>query len=83
MSIGLSMRFTILYSFVINFLDITIYGFENILTYGIYRKPTTTNIMIHKTSCHPIQHNMSGINYLSNRLNTYPLEEKGKSIEKT
>jgi hypothetical protein len=37
----------------INFLDITIHRAETKLTYGIYRKPTTTDTMIHQTSCHP------------------------------
>jgi hypothetical protein len=38
--------------------------------------------MIHQTSCHPIQHKISSINYLVNRLNTYLLEENEKKKEK-
>jgi hypothetical protein len=66
----------------IQFLHITIHRFERELTYDIYIKPTTTDTMIHQTSCHPTQHKVSGINYLINRLNTYPFEESGKKKEK-
>jgi hypothetical protein len=59
----------------INFLDITIHRTASKLTYGIYRKPTTTDTMIHQTSCHPQQHKMSGIRYLAHRLHTYPMDK--------
>jgi hypothetical protein len=65
----------------INFLDITIHRTERKLTYGIYRKPTTTDTMIHQTSCHPQQHKMSGIRYLVHRLHTYPMEKNEKKKE--
>ncbi|PNF31380.1 hypothetical protein B7P43_G10054 [Cryptotermes secundus] len=66
----------------INFLDITIYRNEDSLQFTIYRKPTQTDIIIPNSSCHPFEHKLSGINYLINRLNTYPITEKGKQIEK-
>jgi hypothetical protein len=53
----------------INFLDISIYRKHNNLQFTIYRKPTQTNIIIPKSSCHPFEHKMSGINYLVNRIN--------------
>jgi hypothetical protein len=31
--------------------------------------------MIHNTSCHPAEHKMSGINYVINRVTTYPISE--------
>jgi hypothetical protein len=65
----------------INFLDVTIHRTEKKLTYNIYRKPTTTDTMIHYTSCHPKQHKLSGIQYLTNRLHTYPLNENAKKKE--
>jgi hypothetical protein len=37
--------------------------------------------MIHYTSCHPKQHKISGIQYLTNRLHTYPLDENAKKKE--
>jgi hypothetical protein len=48
---------------------------ENKLTYSIYRKATATDTIIHSKSCHPIQHKMSAINYMTNILNTYPLNK--------
>jgi hypothetical protein len=44
--------------------------------FGIYRKPTATDIMIHNQSCHISEHKWSGIAYLINRLRTYPIENK-------
>jgi hypothetical protein len=38
----------------LNFLDITITKDANKLTYEIYRKPTTSDTIIPKDSCHPI-----------------------------
>jgi hypothetical protein len=32
-------------------------------------------------SCYPYEHKLSGINYLLNRLHTYPITEKAKDIE--
>jgi hypothetical protein len=65
----------------INFLDITITRLYNSFQFGIYRKNTSTDIMIHHNSCHPIEHKMSGINYLINRLATYPLTNQNRSRE--
>jgi hypothetical protein len=48
----------------INFLDITINKQVNKLTYNIHRKPTTTDTIIHNTSCHPTEHKIAAINYL-------------------
>jgi hypothetical protein len=60
----------------LNFLDLTIHRMQDKLQYDIYRKPTATDIMIHSQSCHPREHKWSGISYLVNRLNTYPLTTK-------
>jgi hypothetical protein len=65
----------------INFLDITIKRKHNKFQFGIYRKNTTTDTMIHKESCHPIEHKMSGINYLINRVYTYPLTKQNHHTE--
>jgi hypothetical protein len=60
----------------LNFLDIAIHRMQRKLQFGIYRKPTATDIMIHSQSCHPREHKWSGIAYLINRLRTYPIENK-------
>jgi hypothetical protein len=40
--------------------------------------PTQTYIIIPNDSCHPHEHKASSINYLTNRLNTYPISEEVK-----
>jgi hypothetical protein len=65
----------------INFLDLTIQRQEQKLEYAIYRKPTQTDIIIPNDSCHPHEHKISSINYLMNRLNTYPISEEAKKKE--
>jgi hypothetical protein len=57
----------------INYLDITTVKTYNRLQMGIYRKPTTTDHIIHNDSCHPYEHKKTGINYLVNCMNKYPL----------
>jgi hypothetical protein len=64
----------------LNFLDISIYTTQRDLQFGIYRKPTATDIMIHNKSCHPRDQKWSGIEYLINRLNKYHIV--GKQAEK-
>jgi hypothetical protein len=57
----------------INYLDLTITKEDNKLIFAIYRKPTTTDSIIHNDSCHPNEHKKSATNYLINHMNTYPL----------
>jgi hypothetical protein len=66
----------------INFLDITMQRTDKNMSYNIYRKPTTTDTVIHNTSCHPLQHKMTAFIYLVNRLNTYPIRDDHKNTEK-
>jgi hypothetical protein len=40
----------------IDFLDITIIKNRDNIQYSIYRKPTTTDNIIHNTSRHPTEH---------------------------
>jgi hypothetical protein len=54
---------------------------HNKLNFTIYREPTSTNILIHNSSCHPIEHKLAGINYLINRLHTYRLSKHAKETE--
>jgi hypothetical protein len=60
------------------YLDITIHRRNNQFEFSIYRKPTQTDIIIPNSSCHPYEHKLSGIRYLVNRLNTYPITDKSK-----
>jgi hypothetical protein len=53
------------------------------LTFDIYRKPTTTDSIIHNESCHPNEHKRSAINYLVNRMNMYPLTQENRDQELT
>jgi hypothetical protein len=39
----------------------------NKLTYELYRKPTTTDTIIHNSSCHSNEHKGAAINSLTNR----------------
>jgi hypothetical protein len=65
----------------INFLDITISKETNNFSINIYRKPTTTDIIIPQDSCHPLEHKHAAIRYMINRLNTYQLNDDNKRTE--
>ena len=65
----------------LNFLDISISKTNNKFSYGIYRKPTTTDTIIPNDSCHPREHKLAAIRYLVNRANTYDLDTGKKEAE--
>ena len=65
----------------INFLDVSIIIQQNSLQFKIYRKPTTTDIIIPADSNHPIDHKYSAIRYLLHRLQSYPLSDTHKHVE--
>jgi len=65
----------------INFLDISISKHEGVFEFGIYRKPTTTDTIIPSDSNHPIEHKISAIRFLVNRLDTYPISGTNKLQE--
>jgi hypothetical protein len=56
--------------YTINFLYLTITNRNNTLDCSIFRKPTTTDTIIHNASCHPNKHKRAAIKYLNNRVNT-------------
>jgi hypothetical protein len=62
----------------IRFLDITIHKNHDSLSFSVYRKPTTTNTIITKDSCHPLEHKQAAIRYLVNRINIYQLDKAAK-----
>jgi hypothetical protein len=65
----------------INYIDLTIDKNQNKLNFEIYRKPTTTDLILHSTSCHPYEHKKSAINYLYNQMNTYKITEENEKKE--
>ena len=68
----------------INFLDITITKEHDKLTFDIYRKPNRkiTDSIIPYHSCHPTEHKLAAVRYLTNRMNTYHLNTANKEKEK-
>jgi hypothetical protein len=66
----------------INYLDITIQRKNERLEFSIYRKPTQIDITIPNSSCHPCEHKLSGINFLLNRIRTYPIKTEAKQTER-
>jgi hypothetical protein len=65
----------------INFLDIVIHHDTHHFTFSIFRKPTTTDSIIPSSSCHPQEHKYSAIQYLHNRLSTYPISNQHRIQE--
>jgi hypothetical protein len=63
------------------FIAISIVRTRSNLKFGIFRKPTATDIMIHSMSCHLVENKFVGINYLVNRITTYPITKKKIDIE--
>lgn len=59
----------------ISFLDLSIHRSDTNITIGIYRKPTTTDTVIHNTSNHPQEHKMSAFHLLLNRMHNLPLSQ--------
>jgi histidinol phosphatase-like enzyme len=66
-----------------NYLDLTIISNQNGITFEIYRKPTTTCIIIHNTSCHLFEHKKSAIKYLYKRMETYNIAIENKKKEES
>lgn len=64
------------------FLDLTIkHGENGRLTYGIYRKPTSTKRSITSDSYHHYSHKMSNFHHMTHRLLTTPLDEEAYNKE--
>ena len=66
----------------ITFLDITIEKEHDKLIFDTYRKPTTTDSIIPCDSCHPTEHKMAAVRYLTNRMNKYYLSTASKDKER-
>jgi hypothetical protein len=48
----------------VHYMDLTIINNKNDLSFEIYRKPTSTDLILHNTSCHPYERKKSAINYM-------------------
>jgi uncharacterized protein (DUF433 family) len=65
----------------LNFLDISIIKTADRISFDIYRKPTTSDIIISNDSCHPQEQKMAAIRYFLNTINTYDIDATRKHIE--
>jgi hypothetical protein len=66
----------------INILDITIPKGHDGLLFEIYRKPTTTDVIITSDSCHPGEHKTAAIRYFYNRMKSYKLTQESHQKER-
>lgn len=66
----------------INFLDITILKERHMHKFKIYRKPTTTDIIIPSNSNHPWQHKLSTFHSMTHRLVNIPMSNQDFEKEK-
>jgi hypothetical protein len=53
----------------------------NKLKFGIYRKPMTSDLLVHNASSHPYEHAKASIIYLINRMTQYPLTHAKRNEE--
>jgi hypothetical protein len=65
----------------INFLDLTLTRLPQKIHVNIYRKPTTTDVLIPQDSCHPQEHKMAAAKYFVNRVSTYIIDITDKQKE--
>jgi hypothetical protein len=65
----------------INFLDITIAKDCDGLSFEIYRKPTTTDLVLTSDSCHPREHKTAAIRYFCSSMKTYKLTPESRQKE--
>ena len=65
----------------LNFLDISITKPKDKMSFDIYRKETTSDIIIPNDFCHPTEQKLAAIRYFTNRINTYNLDHKKKQAE--
>ena len=65
----------------LNFLYLPIPKGTSELTFEIFRKPTTTDIIIPNDSSHPLEQKLAAIRYFANRIHTYNLDHLQKQKE--
>ena len=64
----------------LSFLNISIIKTTENISFDIYRKSTTSGVIIPSDSCHPQEQKVSAIRYFSNRINTCDLDTTSKRI---
>ena len=62
-------------------LNILIIKTKDKISFDIYRKKTTSDIIIPNDSCHPTEQKLAAIRYFTNRINTYSLDHTEKQAE--
>jgi hypothetical protein len=67
--------------YTIYFLDIAITKTNDSLTFDIYRKPTTTDTIIPKHSCHSPEHKSAAMDFLNKRRDNYSSNDENKTKE--
>ena len=65
----------------ISFIDFKIHKKHDSLYFSVHRKPTITDTINPKDSCHPIEDKQSALRYLSKRMNNYHCEIAAKEEE--
>lgn len=65
----------------INYLDLTISSKNQKHNFQIFRKPTTTNVSIHNSSCHPDQHKKAFFRSMVNRMLKIPMDNNAMCKE--
>jgi hypothetical protein len=68
---------------IINFLDFCILRTSSEFQIDVYRKPTTTDTVIHYNSNHPLEHKMAAFRFLITWMQRLPLNPQQKQIEWT
>jgi hypothetical protein len=68
---------------IINFIDLSSLRTNSNFQICIYRKPTTTDNIIHYNSNHPQEHQMAAFRFLITRMQCLPLNPQQKQIEWT
>ena len=58
----------------LNFLDLSIIKATDKISFGIYRKPTTSDIIIPNDSCHPTEQKLAAMRYFTITINVYDLD---------
>lgn len=65
----------------IDFLDGTVAKKDKFLTFRVYRKPTTTNIIIHNSSFHPLNQKTAAFNGMVHGTVSFPLKPEDLKAE--